>query len=63
VRILPDDWFKRFFGNLLFGKRGRGSYFDDMFGGFDQTEKKSRLNSKIAFGFIVLFILLLNGKA
>jgi HSP20 family protein len=40
MSITPDDWFDRFFGNLHFGKRGRRSYFDDMFGGFDQMRKE-----------------------
>lgn len=36
MSIEPDDWFGRFFGNLPFGRRGRGGYFDDMFRGFDE---------------------------
>jgi len=40
MSITPDDWFNRFFGNFPFGKRGRGSYFDDMFGGFDQMRRE-----------------------
>jgi hypothetical protein len=40
VSIAPDDWFNRFFGNFPFGKRGRGSYFDDMLGGFDQIRRE-----------------------
>jgi HSP20 family protein len=40
MSITPDDWFDRFFGNFPFGKRGRRSYFDDMFGGFDQMRKE-----------------------
>ena len=38
MSITPDDWFDRFFGNFPFGKRD--SYFDDMFGGFDQMRKE-----------------------
>ena len=40
MSITPDDWFDRFFGNFPFGKRGRRSYFDDMFGGFDRMRKE-----------------------
>jgi HSP20 family protein len=40
VSITPDDWLDRFIGNFPFGKRGRRSYFDDMFGGFDQMRKE-----------------------
>ena len=40
MSITPDDWFDRFFGNFPLGKRGRRSYFDDMFGGFDQMRKE-----------------------
>ena len=40
MSITPDDWFDRFFGNFPFGKRGHRSYFDDMFGGFDQMRKE-----------------------
>ena len=40
MSITPDDWFNRFFGNFPFGKRGRRSYFDDMFGGFDRMKKE-----------------------
>ena len=40
MSITPDDWFDRFFGNFPFGKSGRRSYFDDMFGGFDQMRKE-----------------------
>jgi hypothetical protein len=40
MSITPDDWFDRFFGNFPFGKRGPRSYFDDMFGGFDQMRKE-----------------------
>ena len=36
MSIESDDWFNRFFGNLPFGRRGRGGYFDDMFRGFDE---------------------------
>lgn len=36
MSIEPDDWFNRFFGNLPFGRRGQGGYFDDMFRGFDE---------------------------
>ena len=46
MSITPDDWFNRFFGNFPFGKRGRGSYFDDMLGGFDQMRKEWRSNLK-----------------
>jgi HSP20 family protein len=40
MSITPDDWFDRFFGNFPIGKRGRLSYFDDMFGGFDRMRKE-----------------------
>ena len=40
MSITPDDWFDRFFGNYPFRKSGHGSYFDDMFGGFDQMRKE-----------------------
>jgi HSP20 family protein len=40
MSITPDDWFNRFIGNFPFGKRGRRSYFDDMFEGFDQMRKE-----------------------
>ncbi|MFI5406196.1 MAG: hypothetical protein ACHQ1D_06750 [Nitrososphaerales archaeon] len=40
MSITPDDWFNRFFGNFPFGKRGRGSYFGDMLGGFDQMRRE-----------------------
>ena len=40
MSISPDDWFNSFFGNFPFGKRGRGNYFDDMLGGFDQMRRE-----------------------
>ena len=40
MSITPDDWFDRFIGNFPFGRKGRRSYFEDMFGGFDQMRKE-----------------------
>ena len=40
MSITPDDWFDGFFGNSPFGKRGRRSYFDDMFGGLYQMRRE-----------------------
>lgn len=37
MSIEPDDWFNRFWP---FGRRGRGSYFGDMFRGFDEMRQE-----------------------
>ena len=37
MSIEPDDWFNRFW---TFGRRGRGSYFGDMFRGFDEMRRE-----------------------
>ena len=37
MSIEPDDWFNRFWP---FGRRGRGSYFGDMFRGFDEMRRE-----------------------
>jgi HSP20 family protein len=37
LSIEPDDWFNRFWP---FGRRGRGSYFGDMFRGFDEMRRE-----------------------
>lgn len=37
MSIEPDDWFNRFWP---FGRRGQGSYFGDMFRGFDEMRRE-----------------------
>jgi HSP20 family protein len=37
LSIEPDDWFNRFWP---FGRRGQGSYFGDMFRGFDEMRRE-----------------------
>jgi HSP20 family protein len=40
MSIQPDDWFNRFFGSgFPFGRKGRSSFFDEMFQGFDQMRR------------------------
>jgi hypothetical protein len=41
--IEPFDWYRRFFGGGM-GRRGFGTgFFDDMFRGFDQINRKETI--------------------
>ena len=45
MSITPDDWFNRFFGR----RGGRGNYFDDMLGGFDDMRREMERNFEESF--------------